>query len=125
MQLSSLSSSSDSTPKGRYKKRRAGVGMIGRATGSVRIPIESRDIPAIEPSTAEVVSHIYKPVADLLGLIGDSDACALGDGVDASSAPNVLGESRDAAGAASPTASGSVLAATAAYESSMHLAEES
>jgi hypothetical protein len=126
VQLSSLSSSSDSTPKGRYKKRRTEVGMIGRPPSSLRIPIESRDIPAIEPST-EVVSYVYKPVADLLGLIGDSNACALGGRVDVSSAPDFLPDSRDAAAvvdAASRAGSGSVRAANAAYESSMHLVDE-
>ena len=107
MQLSSLSSSSDSTRNGRHKKRRAGVGMIGGAPSSVRVPIESRDIPAIEPSNAEVVSYIYKPVADLLGLIADS---AVTDAASPAAAPAPV--------------RGSVLAANAAYEGSMHLADE-
>ena len=107
MQLSSLSSSSDSTPNGRHRKRRAGGGMSGAAPSSVRLPIETRDMPAIEPSNAEVVSYLYKPVADLLGLIADSAVT----------------------GAASPATApapvrGSVLAANAAYESSVHLADE-
>ena len=105
MQLSSLSSSSESTPNGRHKKRRAGVGSIDRAPSSVRVPIESRDIPAIEPSNAEVVSYIYKPVADLLGLIADSGVT-------------------DAASPATAPVRGSVLAANAAYKSSVHLADE-
>jgi hypothetical protein len=124
MQLSSLSTSSHSTPNGRYKER--------------RFTARSRDIPAsFEPSAAGVnnVSYIYKPMADLLGLIADSDAGAFGASVDAPNAPDFLGDlnwlfsPRGAAdavvAAASATAgSGSVLAANAAYESSMHLADE-
>ena len=127
MQLSSLSTSSYSTPNGRYKERRT---TVGAAMSSVRFPIESRDIPAtFEVSDAGVnnVSYIYKPMADLLGLIGDSDACALGGRVDVSSAPDFLPDSRDAAAvvdAASRAGSGSVRAANAAYESSMHLVDE-
>ena len=78
--------------------------MIGGPPSSLRIPIESRGIPAIEPST-EVVSYIYKPVADLLGLIADSGVT-------------------DAASPATAPVRGSVLAANAAYESSVHLADE-
>jgi hypothetical protein len=133
MQLSSLSASSDSTPNGRRKERRA-------ATSSVRFPVESRDIPTTsEASAAGVsnVSYIYKPMADLLGLIADSDAGASGGSVDAPIASDYLEDlsgllsprdpagASDAALAASASAgSGSVLAANAAYESSMHLADE-
>jgi hypothetical protein len=133
MQLSSLSTS---IPNGRYKERRAALRTIGAATSSVHFPVESRDIPAIsQVSAAGVnnVSYIYKPVADLLGLIADSDPI-FGGGGDASSAPDFLGDlswlfsSRDAADAAAPAGasagSGSVLAANAAYEISMHLADE-
>jgi hypothetical protein len=140
MQLSSLSTSSYSTPNGRYKERRAGV---GAALSSVRFPDQSRDIsPTFEVSAAGVnnVSYIYKPMADLLGLIADSDAGAFRGSAEAPSAPDFLGDlswlfsPRGAGDAAAPAASpsagsairpfSSVLAANAAYESSMHLADE-
>jgi hypothetical protein len=98
MQLSSLSTSFYSTPNSRYKGRRTAVG--------------SRDIPAsFEVSAAGVnnVSYIYKPVADLLGLIADSDAAA--PAASASAGSRIAPFS-------------SVLAANAAYESSMHWADE-
>jgi hypothetical protein len=134
MQLPSLSTSSYSTPNGRYKERRT---PIGAATNSVRFPVESRDIPAtFEVSGAGVnnVSYIYKPMADLLGLIADSGAAAFGGSVDAPIASDFLGDlswlfsPRDPASAAptasASTGSGLVLAANAAYENSMHLADE-
>jgi hypothetical protein len=140
MQLSSLSTSSYSTPNGRYKERRASV---GAATSSVHFPVESRDIPAtFEVSAAGVnnVSYIYKPLADLLGLIADAEAGAFGGSLDAPNSPDFLGDlswlfsPRGASDAAAPAASASagsgirpfssVLAANAAYESSMHLADE-
>ena len=134
MQLSSLSAS---IPNGRYKERRAALRTIGAATSSVRLPVESRDIPgSSEVSAAGVnnVSYIYKPMADLLGLIADSEAGVFGGSVEAPSAPDFLGDlswlfSPRGADAAAPaarasTGSGSVLAANAAYESSMHLADE-
>jgi len=133
MQLSSLSAS---IPNGRYKERRAALRTIGAATSSVRLSVESRDIPATsEVSAAGVnnVSYIYKPVADLLGLIADSDPI-FGSSAEAPDAPDFLGDlswllSPRGADAAAPaasasTGSGSVLAANAAYESSMHLADE-
>ena len=116
MQLSSLSTSSYSTPNGRYKERRT---TVGAAMSSVRFPIESRDIPAtFELSAAAVnnVSYIYKPMADLLGLIADSDAGAFGGSVDAPIVSDFLGDlswlfsPRDAASAseaAAPTANAS------------------
>jgi hypothetical protein len=141
MQLSSLSNSSYSAPNGRYKERRAALRTIGAATDSVRFPVESRDSTAtfkVSAPGVNNVSYIYKPMADLLGLIADSDAGAFGSSVDAPSAPDFLGDlswlfsPRGAAGAsdaAAPTksasaGSGSVLAANAAYESSMHLADD-
>jgi hypothetical protein len=133
MQLSSLSTS---MPNARYKERRAALRTIGAATNSVRFPVESHDIPATsEVSTAGVnnVSYIYKPMADLLGLIADSDPI-FGGSVEAPGAPDFLGDlswlfsPADAADAAAPASarasSASVLAANAAYESSMYLADE-
>jgi len=134
MQLSSLSTSSYSTPSGRYKERRT---TIGAAISSLRFPVESRDIPTtFEVSAPGVnnVSYIYKPMADLLGLIADSDAGVFGGSLDAPTASDYLGDSswpfspRSASDAVAPVrasaGSGSVLAANAAYESSMHLADE-
>jgi hypothetical protein len=70
-------------------------------------------------------------MADLLGLIADSDAGAFGGSVDAPIAPDFLGDLswlfsprgavEDAASASAGSGIGSVLAA---YESSMHLADE-
>jgi hypothetical protein len=142
MQLSSLSTSSYSTPNGRYKERRAAPRTIGAATSSVRFPVGSRDSAATsEVSAAGVnnVSYIYKPVADLLGLIADSDP-VFGSSVEAPSASDFLGDlswllsPRGASGRAATAASASVglriaqfssvLAANAAYESSMDAADD-
>jgi len=111
-----------------------------------RFPAESQYIPAsFEASTVRVnnVAYLYKPMADLLGLIAESDAGAFGGIPDAPRTPDFLGDlswlfaPRDAAGAsdaAAPAASASpglrrapfssILAANAAYESSMDLADE-
>jgi hypothetical protein len=108
--------------------------MVGAATNSLRFPVESRDIrPTVEVSAAGVnnVSYIYKPMADLLGLIADADAGVFGASPDVPLVSDYLGDlswlySPRASDAVAPASagSGSVLAANAAYENSMHLADE-
>jgi hypothetical protein len=142
MPLSSLGAYSYSTPNGRFKDRRAAIRTmmaVGAGASSVRLPPESPNNPAaFEASTAAVnnVAYVYKPMADLLGLIAGSGAGAFPGGVDVPRAPDYLGDlswlfATGASDAAAATSAGpglapssSVLAANAAYESSMDLADE-
>ena len=139
MPLSSLGAYSYSTPNGRFKDRRAAIRTMMVVGAGVRFPAESRNVPAaFEASTAAVdnVAYVYRPMADLLGLIAGSGAGAFPGDIDVPRAPDYLGDlswlfatgASDAAAATSAGAglggapSSSVLAANAAYESSMDLA---
>lgn len=142
MPLSSLGAYSYSTPHGRFKDRRAAIRTMMAVGAGVRFPAaESPNNPAaFEPSPAEVnnVAYVYKPMADLLGLIAGSGAGAFEGGVDVPKAPDYLGDlswlfAEGASGVAAATSpspgpgvgpSSSVLAANAAYEGSMDLADE-